>query len=102
MIRRPPRSTLFPYTTLFRSDRVVYRGEQLRAVAMPLGGIGAGVIALAGDGGLRQWQGVYHLDHLRSEEHTPEIQTPRFLAFRLLLLKKKKKNHASLEYMGGP
>src|SRR2546425_7602435 len=64
MIRRPPRSTLFPYTTLFRSDRVVYRGEQLRAVAMPLGGIGAGVIALAGDGGLRQWQGVHKVDHV--------------------------------------
>src|SRR2546425_12175207 len=64
MIRRPPRSTLFPYTTLFRSDRVVYRGEQLRAVAMPLGGIGAGVIALAGDGGLRQWQVVHNVDHV--------------------------------------
>src|SRR2546422_9980281 len=44
-----------------RADRVVYRGEQLRAVAMPLGGIGAGVIALAGDGGLRQWPVVSHL-----------------------------------------
>src|SRR2546425_12911086 len=64
MIRRPPRSTLFPYTTLFRSDRIVYRGEQLRAVAMPLGGIGAGVIALAGDGGLRQWQGVSNVGHV--------------------------------------
>src|SRR2546422_5749753 len=47
-----------------RADRVVYRGEQLRAVAMPLGGIGAGVIALAGDGGLRQWQGGSKLGHL--------------------------------------
>src|SRR2546428_5305836 len=44
-----------------RADRIVYRGEQLRAVAMPLGGIGAGAIALAGDGGLRQWQGVYNV-----------------------------------------
>src|SRR2546428_9760357 len=42
-----------------RADRVVYRGEELRAVAMPLGGIGAGVIALAGDGGLRPWPGGY-------------------------------------------
>src|SRR2546428_5949700 len=40
-----------------RADRVVYRGEQLRAVAMPLGGIGAGVIALAGGGGPRPWEG---------------------------------------------
>src|SRR2546427_2558216 len=46
------------------ADRVVYRGEQLRAVAMPLGGIGAGVIALAGDGGLRQWQVVHNGGHL--------------------------------------
>src|SRR2546428_4172434 len=47
-----------------RADRVVYRGEQLRAVAMPLGGIGAGAIALAGDGGLRQWQVVHNVDHV--------------------------------------
>jgi len=47
-----------------RPDRVVYRGEHLRAVAMPLGGIGAGSIALAGDGGLRQWQMVHNVNHL--------------------------------------
>src|SRR2546428_13047342 len=47
-----------------RADRIVYRGEQLRAVAMPLGGIGAGAIALAGDGGLRPWQGGFHGGHL--------------------------------------
>src|SRR2546428_8218235 len=57
-----------------RADRVVYRGEQLRAVAMPLGGIGAGVIALAGDGGLRQWQVVHNVDHVA---HAPGS----FLAF---------------------
>src|SRR2546427_8130653 len=47
-----------------RADRIVYRGEQLRAVAMPLGGIGAGAIALAGDGALRQWQVVHNVDHV--------------------------------------
>src|SRR2546422_5737763 len=47
-----------------RADRVVYRGEQLRAVAMPLGGIGAGAIALAGDGALRQWQVVHNVGHV--------------------------------------
>jgi len=47
-----------------RRDRVVYRGEHLRALAMPLGGIGTGTIALAGDGGLRQWQIVHNVNHL--------------------------------------
>lgn len=53
-----------------RPDRVVYRGEHLRAVAMPLGGIGTGVIALAGDGGLRQWQVVHNVDHLAHVPHS--------------------------------
>src|SRR5947207_1007277 len=50
--------------------RTVYRGEYLRAVAMPLGGIGAGSIALAGDGGLRQWQVVNCVDHLAHVPHS--------------------------------
>lgn len=51
-------------------DRIVYRGEHLRAVAMPLGGIGAGSIALAGDGGLRQWQIVHNVNHLAHVPHS--------------------------------
>ncbi len=53
-----------------RKDRITYRGEQLRAVAMPLGGIGTGVIALAGDGGLRQWQIVHNVNHLAHVPHS--------------------------------
>ncbi len=53
-----------------RKDRVVYRGDSLRAVAMPLGGIGTGTIALAGDGGLRQWQVLHNVNHLAHVPHT--------------------------------
>lgn len=53
-----------------RNDRIIYRGENLRAVAMPLGGIGTGCIALAGDGGLRQWQIVHNVDHLAHVPHS--------------------------------
>ncbi len=53
-----------------RNDRVIYRGEQLRALTMPLGGIGTGVIALAGDGGLRQWQIVNNVNHLAHVPHS--------------------------------
>jgi non-lysosomal glucosylceramidase len=52
-----------------RPDRVIYRGEHLRAVAMPLGGIGTGSIALAGDGGLRQWQVTHSVNH---QAHVPD------------------------------
>jgi non-lysosomal glucosylceramidase len=53
-----------------RADRVIYKGENLRSVAMPLGGIGTGVIALAGDGGLRQWQIVNNVDHVAHVPHS--------------------------------
>src|SRR5438067_5820205 len=78
MIRRPPRSTLFPYTTLFRSglfaqDRrnALVRGELARAMARPVELLGLGA---------------------RSEEHTSELQSRFDLVCRLLLEKKKKKN----------
>src|SRR5256885_5006091 len=88
MIRRPPRSTLFPYTTLFRSG--------LRpglAIAIPFfGGFGAfmfvSAIALqrgAGFGPLRSGLALVP----RSEEHTSELQSPCNLVCRLLLEKKK-------------
>src|SRR5690348_18499096 len=78
MIRRPPRSTLFPYTTLFRSrgvQRIPLRGEL--SISVP------GVV----DG----WNEL-----LRSEEHTSELQSPVHLVCRLLLEKKKKKNQKKL------
>src|SRR5258708_27805644 len=82
MIRRPPRSTLFPYTTLFRSDlRVDVRGQRHLA-HMDLEDLLA-----ARD------IGVGHHDlpvEARSEEHTSELQSPDHLVCRLLLEKKKK------------
>src|SRR5690349_22917375 len=74
MIRRPPRSTLFPYTTLFRSDDVARCGEWLRCNAF------------GADGNLLEESAV-----IRSEEHTSELQSRRDLVCRLLLEKKKKK-----------
>src|SRR5690349_22286204 len=72
MIRRPPRSTLFPYTTLFRSLACLGRPETFKSFAM----VQAGLCLAAGR---------------RSEEHTSELQSRRDLVCRLLLEKKKKK-----------
>src|SRR5205823_12180076 len=71
MIRRPPRSTLFPYTTLFRSPRLRRRPI---ASASPSRSLSAGA------------------SRIRSEEHTSELQSLAYLVCRLLLEKKKKKN----------
>src|SRR3712207_7823988 len=98
MIRRPPRSTLFPYTTLFRSDP---GGVDVRAAAA-LEARGAGELADHRDPGAgRQRQGaaVVLEQHRaaggevpRSEEHTSELQSRQYLVCRLLLEKKKKDN----------
>src|SRR3712207_7350301 len=93
MIRRPPRSTLFPYTTLFRSTRFRVqhapreqrRPEDLRRRR-----------AVAPDQRLERRQRHQHLrgavgDDTRSEEHTSELQSRQYLVCRLLLEKKKKK-----------
>src|SRR2546426_7863355 len=83
MIRRPPRSTLFPYTTLFRSERGAFTGAFGRQ---------KGKFELA-DGGTVFLDEVGDMDLLtqaRSEEHTSELQSPCNLVCRLLLEKKKK------------
>src|SRR3712207_7159598 len=93
MIRRPPRSTLFPYTTLFRSGlRDVHRHDVL---ARPGGDAGqrrgGAADAGPGGGGLRRrvrGAGVGGVGH-RSEEHTSELQSRQYLVCRLLLEKKK-------------
>src|SRR3712207_7683632 len=99
MIRRPPRSTLFPYTTLFRSQQV----------GVPHAAVGVAVVQVQ-DGGVRRQRsrlevllrlvvglrvqladrgGVEH--PVRSEEHTSELQSRQYLVCRLLLEKKKTK-----------
>src|SRR5256885_8019539 len=88
MIRRPPRSTLFPYTTLFRSpaacpaDRAARPSRVLHRPARP------GETAYA--------PSARPVRPARSEEHTSELQSPCNLVCRLLLEKKKKKNMTKL------
>src|SRR3712207_8714500 len=87
MIRRPPRSTLFPYTTLFRS-RLRRRRSGIRLVEehLPLevGGLNEVTVADAEEADA----GAHEL--FRSEEHTSELQSRQYLVCRLLLEKKKK------------
>src|SRR2546422_5445164 len=94
MIRRPPRSTLFPYTTLFRSD-VLHHEVILSAIRQRM--IPAIALAIERDGTQRN-QHVIEDQHdigPRSEEHTSELQSRLHLVCRLLL-EKKKKNRESL------
>src|SRR5258708_14170184 len=79
MIRRPPRSTLFPYTTLFRS----------RTKTRCRGGSIAGALSRSMTASLAS-VGAVHTGHGRSEEHTSELQSPDHLVCRLLLEKKKR------------
>src|SRR5262245_63861140 len=94
MIRRPPGSTLFPYTTLFRSERLGRRTQAERArhvgvvAATRLGG--EDVDQDGGRGAHRVVVVAAVVRHARSEEHTSELQSLRHLVCRLLLEKKKK------------
>src|SRR5438132_7031854 len=83
MIRRPPRSTLFPYTTLFRSRPVVHGEARMFALAECLDDVVAGGRQIDGN----------HVEPGRSEEHTSELQSHSDLVCRLLLEKKKKKTN---------
>src|SRR5260221_7263483 len=86
MIRRPPRSTLFPYTTLFRSHDVAVGDDILLALQPQLAGVaGAGLAAQCDVIGVGDGFGPD-----RSEEHTSELQSHSDLVCRLLLEKKKK------------
>src|SRR3712207_8802991 len=93
MIRRPPRSTLFPYTTLFRSERVTADSVYLRAHRDTRYAVRNGRVVLYGEG----WKSnVTHCIKFnpatdrfdRSEEHTSELQSRQYLVCRLLLDKK--------------
>src|SRR3712207_7201683 len=93
MIRRPPRSTLFPYTTLFRSDR--RRGDHLAREPVL---VHRAVLRVHLHDGVDVGGRAADVDHhhvadpwvlLRSEEHTSELQSRQYLVCRLLLEKKK-------------
>src|SRR3712207_7252304 len=100
MIRRPPRSTLFPYTTLFRSEHVadLRRGERLAAeedlatVERDEAGDQVDERRLAAAVGAEDGHelAARDVDIERSEEHTSELQSRQYLVCRLLLEKKKK------------
>src|SRR5947208_11596651 len=77
MIRRPPRSTLFPYTTLFRSSICGWNGAAGFSICMVMVILQCGRCGLFGE------------FSIRSEEHTSELQSPDHLVCRLLLEKKK-------------
>src|SRR3712207_7341593 len=102
MIRRPPRSTLFPYTTLFRSEATV--------ALLCLFHLAAGLLQLGGSSHLGEATGDQEVTHvatahvhyvaalsdlLRSEEHTSELQSRQYLVCRLLLEKKNNPNRPS-------
>src|SRR2546421_4402440 len=95
MIRRPPRSTLFPYTTLFRSVVLVAEfrvGEQLRGRLLEIFG-GASVLALFFFAAHHVADVRHDEQRRRSEEHTSELQSRSDLVCRLLLEKKKTNIH---------
>src|SRR3712207_6939280 len=102
MIRRPPRSTLFPYTTLFRSHH-----EDVRGDGRPAAGRGGRALEVRQAGRVVPGLPERREDHRgrpppdaqrdrRSEEHTSELQSRQYLVCRLLLEKKKKHNTALL------
>src|SRR5256885_9803163 len=91
MIRRPPRSTLFPYTTLFRSRELArYRAAQLSARAAELLALWDEKTEPPSSGASERIE-----RRARSEEHTSELQSPCNLVCRLLLEKKKKQRSAA-------
>src|SRR3712207_6951848 len=84
MIRRPPRSTLFPYTTLFRSSRqALLTKDEIQG--LPMSALEAEILQK-----VDAWIEAA-LAQRRSEEHTSELQSRQYLVCRLLLEKKKKK-----------
>src|SRR3546814_10422447 len=111
MIRRPPRSTrtdtLFPYTTLFRSVGSVLQIEQARLLRrvrsvmqdhFPAGRTLAediGRIAMRGFFALRRGNGDLFDQHMRSEEHTSELQSLMRISYAVFCLKKKHKKHTT-------
>src|SRR3712207_7325782 len=94
MIRRPPRSTLFPYTTLFRSTIIGLADAGIIRPGTPL-------ISFGVEGQLAGWPILVFvigllLSSVRSEEHTSELQSRQYLVCRLLLEKKKYYYHIAL------
>src|SRR2546427_3186967 len=88
MIRRPPRSTLFPYTTLFRS--LVPSAITIVTMIASFGLLAVAMRSLPLGTAYTIWTGIGAVGAFRSEEHTSELQSQSNLVCRLLLEKKKK------------
>src|SRR3712207_8785537 len=101
MIRRPPRSTLFPYTTLFRSSSCFRglwsTGADTLTRSMTVGRLCVSFTVETTPAGLLSM--MYTQDRGRSEEHTSELQSRQYLVCRLLLEKKKKNNDSNMHYI---
>src|SRR5947208_5064973 len=99
MIRRPPRSTLFPYTTLFRSEAEVRKsGRKALIGKRSMTRVGRAVEKGETDGFMKilvdaETKKILGASSNRSEEHTSELQSPDHLVCRLLLEKKKTQKH---------
>src|SRR3712207_9190033 len=90
MIRRPPRSTLFPYTTLFRSPLLRWPADLARRLTERYPAAAVAALVLIGYELLTTFRTLRQArDALRSEEHTSELQSRQYLVCRLLLEKKK-------------
>src|SRR3712207_7579141 len=95
MIRRPPRSTLFPYTTLFRSHQAAAAQDEdhrRREGHADFVGVGGELPRQKG----QVVRALRRPERIRSEEHTSELQSRQYLVCRLLL--EKKKNHSTLSF----
>src|SRR3712207_7976866 len=95
MIRRPPRSTLFPYTTLFRSGQLAWIAEKFQEWTDPAAKLPED--AVDRDQMLTN-VGIYWFTGARSEEHTSELQSRQYLVCRLLLEKKKQLTLPHINY----
>src|SRR3712207_7413304 len=100
MIRRPPRSTLFPYTTLFRSRSTLLSPDEIRCTFPASGAMYGGrrtleVLRIVGSVGKHEHFDMNFMPLARrSEEHTSELQSRQYLVCRLLLEKKHNKHTA--------
>src|SRR3989442_8685221 len=95
MIRRPPRSTLFPYTTLFRSQGACHRIRHVPDVDVVPRLLAVAVDDALDSGDGEQTRDYVYVGDVRSEEHTSELQSRPHLVCRLLLEKKKKTTGAA-------
>src|SRR3712207_8941688 len=97
MIRRPPRSTLLPYTTLFRSQGGGAAGAGEEGPPPPIDEAPFVAAAAEDPGGQESDEDQADAEHFRSEEHTSELQSRQYLVCRLLLEKKKQDSKFELQ-----